>query len=282
MKFLQSFIQTTRLLGVSMKSYVGFFKMAFKGELQYRAKAISGVVTQLFWGFMYVYLYTAFMGGKVIDGFSIPQMATYIWLGQAFFAMRYIALPQRSGAEITNGNVCYKFVRPVNIYDQWYAEHLGQKVSSTLLRFAPIVIITMFLPANIGFSLPVSFLAFVLFIVSLVVGCLMAVSLSMLAIFITFKTLSPKGSLVIVQTITGLLGGMYIPIPLMPAGVQKVLMWLPFRYVSDLPFRIYIGNVGTIDALMQIGISLAWLVAIILLGKLLIKRSLKSTVIQGG
>lgn len=265
-----------------MKSYLGLFKMTFKGELQYRAKAISGIVTQLFWGFMYVYLYTAFMGGKVIDGFSIPQMATYIWLGQAFFALRYILLPSRCGAEITNGNVCYKFVRPVDIYNQWYFEHLGQKLSSTILRFAPIVLITVFLPSHMGLSMPASIESFALFVVSLAIGCLIAVALSMIAVFITFKTLSPKGAATIVHTITALLGGMTIPIPLMPKVIQDVLMWLPFRYVSDLPFRIYIGNVGTIDALIQIGISAAWLVILIVVGKLLIKKSLKTATIQGG
>ena len=66
-----------------MKSYLGMFKMSFKGELQYRARAFSGILTQFFWGVMYVYLYTAFMGGNVIDGFSLPQMASYVWLGQA-------------------------------------------------------------------------------------------------------------------------------------------------------------------------------------------------------
>ena len=58
-----------------MRSYKGFFKMTFKGEIQYRAKAFSGIATQFFWGIMYVYLYTAFMGGSIIDGFSISQMA---------------------------------------------------------------------------------------------------------------------------------------------------------------------------------------------------------------
>ena len=255
-----------------MRSYLGLFKMTFKGELQYRAKALSGIFTQLFWGFMYVYLYTAFMGGKIIEGFSIPQMATYIWLGQAFFALRYIMLPGKSGTEITNGNVCYKFVRPVNIYNQWYAEYLGQKVSSTLLRFAPIILISSLLPKNIGLSLPASVPAFLLFLVALVLGCLITVALSMIGVYITFKTLSPKGSITIVNTITGLLGGMFIPIPFMPVALQKVLMFMPFRYVSDLPFRIYIGSIGIYDSLIQIGISAAWLVLLIVIGKLLIKK----------
>ena len=265
-----------------MRAYWGLFKMTFKGEIQYRAKALSGVCTQLFWGFMYVYLYTAFMGGKVIDGFSIPQMATYIWLGQAFFAMRYISLPNNCGAEISNGNVCYKFIKPINIYNQWFAEHLGQKLSATILRFAPIFIISALLPTSIGLSAPASVISLVLFVVALAIGCLMSVVLSMIAIYITFKTLSPKGAATIVNTITMLLGGMSIPLPLMPIAVQNVLMWLPFRFVSDLPFRIYIGNVGTIDALIQIGVGIAWLLVLIVLGKLLTKKSLNKTIIQGG
>lgn len=265
-----------------MKAYLGLFKMTFKGEIQYRTKALSGVCTQLFWGFMFIYLYTAFMGGKVIEGFSISQMASYIWLGQAFFALTYISLPSHCGAEITNGNVCYKFVRPVNIYNQWFFEHLGQKVSSTLLRFLPIIIIAFLLPANMGLSLPVSITAFILFLIALAVGCLMAVVLSMLAIYITFKTLSPKGAATIVNTITSLLCGLSIPLPLMPISVQNILMWLPFRFISDLPFRIYIGNVGTIDALIQIGVGILWLIVLILLGKLLMKKALKNTIIQGG
>ena len=265
-----------------MKSYFGLFKMTFKGEVQYRAKALSGICTQLFWGLMYIYLYTAFMGGKVIEGFSIPQMVTYIWLGQAFFSMRFILLPNKCATEITNGNVCYKFVRPVDIYNQWFFEHFGQRLSATILRFFPIILITFLLPSSIGLTLPVSFTAFLLFLISLLIGCLMSVALSMLGVYLTFKTLSPKGSITIVNSITMLLGGMCIPLPLMPIAIQNVLMWLPFRYVSDLPFRIYIGNIPTMDALVQIGIALSWLIILIIIGKLLLKRALKNTIIQGG
>ena len=172
-----------------MNSYRGLFKMTFKGELQYRAKAISGMMTQLFWGIMYVYLYTAFMGGKIIEGFSIPQMASYVWLGQAFFVLRFPDLPKNCASEIENGNVCYKFVRPINLYNQWFFEHLGFKLSATLLRFAPIVTVSLLLPRDIGLMLPVSGLAFLLFILSLTIGALMTSAISMIVVFLTFKTL---------------------------------------------------------------------------------------------
>ena len=265
-----------------MRSYFGLFKMTFKGELQYRAKAISGVTTQLFWGLMYVYLYTAFLGGKIIDGFSIAQMTSYVWLGQAFFAFRYIQLPKNCAKEIENGDVCYKFVKPLDLYNQWYCEHLGYKIAATLLRFFIIVVIALVLPANMKLYLPVSWTAFGLFLVALFLGGLMTSALSMIAVYLTFKTLSANGIRNIMNVIMGILGGTIIPLPLMPEPMLKVVDLLPFRYVSDLAARIYIGNVSTESALMYIGIGLIWLIVLVALGKFLISKATKKTVIQGG
>ena len=263
-------------------TYVSIFKMQFKGELQYRAKAISGIATQFFWGIMYIYLYMAFMSSDTIDGFTITQMASYIWLGQAFFALRYPGIHKNAGYEITNGNICYKFTRPINLYNQWYTEYLGEKLASTLLRFLPIIITSILLPTKYSLSMPANFTAFILFLISLIIGGLLCVAISMYSVYLTFITLSPKGTTTIVATIANLLGGAIIPIPLMPTSIQSILNFLPFRYISDLPFRIYIGNIGISDGLVQIAISIVWLIIIIVSGKLLIKNALKKTIIQGG
>ena len=264
------------------KSYFGIFKMEFKGELQYRAKAISGIATQFFWGLLQIYLYSAFMKSDTINGLTIAQMTSYIWLGQAFFAMRYIVMGKRIGTEIINGNVCYKFVRPINIYNQWYAEGIGQKLASTLLRFLPIIIIAVLLPENLNLHAPTSFVAFVLFFLGLILGLLMSHAISMFAVFLTFKTLSEKGSIGIVSSISNLLSGLIIPLPLLPESIQNVLNYLPFRFISDLPFRLYIGNVEINEGLIYLAIGFAWLIVLILLGKFLINTALKKAVIQGG
>ena len=97
-----------------------------------------------------------------------------------------------------------------------------------------------------------------------------------------FKTTSPKGVGTLINTISGLLGGLFIPLPMMPVQIQNVINYLPFRFVSDLPLRIYIGNVGTMSALMYIGIAIVWLVALIAIGQLMIKAFTKKAIIQGG
>ena len=265
-----------------MSSYVGLFKMSFKGELQYRAKALSGMVTQVFWGLMYIYLYIAFMGGKIIDGFSIPQMISYVWIGQAFFALRYQDLPKNCAQEIVNGNVCYKFVRPVDLYNQWYAEHFGYKLSATLIRCLPLLIVAFIMPSGLRLMLPNNFISFILFAIALLIGATLTSAISMISVFFTFKTLSAKGTYSIVNTICGILGGMYVPLVFMPQNVQNILNYLPFRFVMDLPARIYIGNIPVTESIKLIGIGFVWLVVLVIIGKLLMKLAGKNTVIQGG
>ena len=265
-----------------MKSYIGLFKMSFKGETQYRSKAFSGILTQLFWGLLSIYLYTAFMRGSVIDGFSARQMATYIWLGQSMFVLRYILLPKNCAKEIENGNVCYKFVRPVDLYNQWFAEHFGYKLSATIIRCLPLTVVAFLLPKSMRLMLPTSFSAFALFIITLLLGALMTSAISMITVFLTFKTLSAKGTLTICNSVCGVLGGMYVPLVFMPQGVQNVLNYLPFRFIIDLPARIYIGNIPPMEALKLIAIALAWLIILILIGKLLISKAGKNAIIQGG
>lgn len=265
-----------------MRQYLGIFKMQFKGELQYRTKALSGIFTQFFWGIMYIFLYSAFMKDGIVNGFTAVQMANYVWLGQAFFAFRFVSLGKNVGKEVTSGDVCYKFTKPIDIYSFWFSEYCGEKLSATLLRFPLITIVAFFLPTGFGMTLPANIWVFLLFLASLIIGFLLTASISMIIVNITFKTLSPKGVATMVTTLCSMLGGGYIPLPLLPQSVQNVLNFLPFRYISDLPFRIYIGNINLTEGLMYTAISLAWLVIMFILGKLLTKKSLKKVIIQGG
>ena len=110
----------------------------------------------------------------------------------------------------------------------------------------------------------------------------MASAIFMFICIFTFKTMSPKGVAAIVMVICNLFGGAYIPLPLMPLGVRRVLEYLPFRFMGDLPYRIYIGNVSIVSALIFIAIQIAWLVALVLIGRVCLKKIIKNVEVQGG
>ena len=69
-----------------MSTFSSILKMNLKQQFQYRTAAFSGIMTQLFFGFMQIALYTAFLVQGESD-FTIVQMASYIWLQQAFYTL---------------------------------------------------------------------------------------------------------------------------------------------------------------------------------------------------
>lgn len=104
----------------------------------------------------------------------------------------------------------------------------------------------------------------------------------MLVYISMFHTMSPVGSTLLFSVIGDFFAGMLLPVPLMPDILKKIAYILPFRYASDLPFRIYAGNIGFKEATISIGIQLLWIFALVLLGKVWMNKSLKRVVVQGG
>ena len=43
-----------------MMLYLKYFKLRLMTVFQYRASALAGIATQFFWGFMMLFIYTAF------------------------------------------------------------------------------------------------------------------------------------------------------------------------------------------------------------------------------
>jgi ABC-2 type transport system permease protein len=78
-----------------------------------------------------------------------------------------------------------------------------------------------------------------------------------------------------------LMGGV-IPIPFMTPLLQRITVFLPFRYTADFPFRVYSGNIAGTEALLGLAAQIFWLMALIGLGLWGFRAALKRLVIQGG
>lgn len=267
-----------------MRAYYSLFKMRVLKGLQYRIAALAGVSTQLFWGFIFIMVYQAFYASTTkTQPISLPQLIQVVWLQQSFLV--FIMLWYRDTEImdlIISGNIAYELCRPTDLYKFWYAKLLAQRLSSAALRCFPIILIASFLPYPYGFSLPQSWLAFGLFIITLMLGLILVVAISMLIYVSMFYTMSGAGSMLLFAVFGEFFSGQIIPIPLMPDTLKSAAYVLPFRYTADLPFRVYTGNIGTYEAVISIGVQLLWIFIIVVIGKLWIKNALKRVIIQGG
>ena len=265
-----------------MRTFIATLKMETKRTFQYRAAAISGIFTHLFFGFMYIALFTTFLS-QGQDGFTLEQMATYVWLQQAFLhILKYHdSCKQDITEKIMNGDIAYQLLRPADLYNYWYTLNFTKPIGHFLLRGIPIIIIGLCLPAGMGLGLP-SPINFLLFLLSISIGVLLVVAINTFAHVIVMYTMSGKGVFSFLVAVGSFFCGHLIPIPMMPDIAQKILNFFPFRYVSDLPFRIYLGNITGAEMWFQIGIQVAWLAFFVIIGKIMLKFKLKKFVVQGG
>lgn len=268
-----------------MKHYLSLFKIKFINNLQYRAAALAGIATQFFFGFVFIMVYVAFFESNTNPDLpmNLEEIISYLWLNQAFFVLVYMWTKDKDLlGMIRNGNIAYELCRPVNFYLKWYVTIYAAKIGDTLLRFAPVLITAFFLPKPFNLSLPASSLSFILFILSLVLSSFLVVAIAMIFHITTFFTLNEKGVLNIFMSVSEILAGGVIPLALFPNWLAKIAYALPFRYVCDLPFRIYSGNISVAAAIPDLIGSLFWLIVCLTIGYLLTKKALSKAIIQGG
>jgi len=183
---------------------------------------------------------------------------------------------------IVKGNIAYELSRPVDLYYFWYARLIAQRLASALLRFLPILVVAFLLPEPYRFGLPSDFIHFLLFLLTLILGLILIIAITMIIYISMFHTLNETGSLLLFSVLGDFFAGLTIPVPLMPYPLKVLAYILPFRYTSDLPFRIYAGNITINEGCLSIGVQLIWIILLIYFGRLWLKKSLKKVVIQGG
>jgi ABC-2 type transport system permease protein len=261
-----------------MSAYAAVFAARFRVLLQYRAAALAGLGTQIFWGFIRVAVFTAFYrSSTAIPAMSEPDAITYLWLTQCLLLL----LPWRPDADIValvrTGNVAVELVRPVDLHALWYARALAQRTAPALLRCAPLVVLALLF---FGMRLPPTPFAALAFCVSLVCAVLLSAAFTLLLSVGMVFTTDGKGLQSLAGALVNFGSGSLVPLMLLPDGLRTVVEWLPFRGIMDTPFRLWLGHVDGWLAL--VGHQLAWTATLLLGSRWLLRVALRRLEVQGG
>lgn len=267
-----------------MKKYIAFFRLRFSMGLQYRAAALAGIVTQFVWGSMEILMFRAFYQTSP-ESFPMTFQATcaYVWMQQAFLALFMAWMMENEIFDsIMNGNIAYELCRPLNVYSMWFARSLANRFSKAVLRCLPILLVTVFLPAPYGLMLPVSLPAFLLFLLTLLIGVGVTVAFCMLVYMVSFFTISPMGIRMVAVSVVEFFQGAVIPLPFFPDGIRKVFELLPFASMQNVPLRIYSGDLRGNAMWQAVFLQFFWLFVLVLMGRILDALAMKKVTVQGG
>lgn len=274
--------------GSNWPAYLTIVSVRYRMLLQYRAAALAGFGTQLFWGAIRLMILEAFYASATTaPPMQLGAVIAYVWLGQAFLGL----LPWNVDAElatlIRTGGVAYELSRPLDLYTFWFFRTVAYRTAGTTLRVIPMVIFAMLLLPLLGLSdwalkPPPTWAAGLLFVVSIGMAVLLSSAVTMLMHIALVWTLSGEGINRIMLSIVTIFTGMVIPLPLFPDWLQPVLHWQPLRGVVDVPYRIYSGDILPLVAMGEIVQQACWIVLLIWCGRWLLSVSIRRLVVQGG
>lgn len=265
-----------------MTAYLSLFRARFRTLLRYRAAALAGVGTQVFWGLIKIMVLEAFYRqSSAPQPLSFTDVVTYTWLGQALLLMLpFSANPDPEVRDaIRSGAVAYELARPLDLYGLWYARAVAARAAPTLLRAVPqFVLAGLFL----GLKPPPSLASLAAWLLA-TAGALCLVSAVTTLITITLLwTVAGDGIARIVPSLALVGSGLILPLPLFPSWAQPVLDFLPFRGMADAPFRLYMGSLPPAAVGGVVLHQMAWTVAFVLFGRWLLARGTRRLVVQGG
>ena len=263
-----------------MSAYAAILSANFCTMLQYRAAAIAGLATQIFWGFILVMVFEAFFRSTTASQpMTLDEVTTYIWLGQGFLMLLPWNQDRDIHALVRSGSVGYELLRPVDLYNLWFTRALAFRTAPMALRAVPLLTLALLF---FGMDLPDSPTAGVAFALSMVGALLISCSFTTLLNISLMWTVSDQGITALAAPAVTILTGAIVPIPFFPDWAQTVINALPFRGIVDTPYRLYLGHIPPSDVLFHLGHQLAWTAVLVLMGRWILSRGVRRLVMQGG
>lgn len=263
-----------------MSPYCAILSARFRMLLQYRAAAVAGFSTQLFWGLIRVMIMDAFYRASVgTPPMRIEEVITYIWLGQALLGLIPWNVDREIQAMIREGSVAYELTRPLDLYTLWFMRAVAWRAAATLLRAVPLLVVALLF---LGMRLPVSPAAALGFALTVLGALMMSAALTNLLNISLLWTLSGEGAMRLVPALVVLFSGNIVPLPLFPDWMHPLLSFLPFRGLVDAPFRLYLGHIPAVYTGAALAHQIAWTTAFVLMGRWMLARGTRRLVVQGG
>lgn len=266
-----------------MRAFISIIKIRFNLLLQYRVAAFAGIITQFFFGMIMIMVLYGFYSSSTVDiPIDYKVAITYIWIGQGMLGM----LPWNGDSEIQNlirtGNVTYELIRPMNLYNFWFARAFALRTAPTLLKSIPLFIIALLLPKDYKMSLPPNILSFTGWLVTTFGALMISCSITNIINITTLYSLSGDGIQRLLSSAVTLFSGMIVPLPLFPDKLKQIINYLPFSGLVDIPVRFFTGEIPFIQLFKYFGFQCIWAFVLYLLGQRILNKKIKDLIVQGG
>jgi ABC-2 type transport system permease protein len=263
--------------GGGLRLYLRLAAAGFRRWSTYRVAAFAGLATNLVFGFMRcAVLLTVFEGSARVAGYDPSAVVTFVWVGQAMIDLVLAWGNTQLAERVRSGDIAIDLVRPWDLQFAALADDLGRAGFSLAVRFVPpmaagAVFYDLRVPGG-----PAGWLAFA---VSVPLATVVGFALRFLLGLTAFWLLDWRGVWGLYTIVSGLLGGLVVPVQMFPSWLRVAVWCTPFPATLQVPADLLVGRGA---ALPLLAYQVAWAAALLWLGRVVLRRAERVLVVQGG
>lgn len=249
----------------------------FRRWSSYRTAALAGLSTNLVFGFMRcAVLLSVFDGAARVAGYDRAAVVTFVWVGQAMLDLVFAWNSSQFGERVRSGDVAIDLVRPWDLQLALLADELGRVGFSLLIRFLPVMTVGALL---FELRLPVGAGGWAAAALGVVLAVLVGFALRFLMNLVSFWLLDWRGVYSVYTVVGSVLAGLAVPVGMFPSWARTAVWCTPFPAMLQAPADLLVGR-G--EPLLLLAHQLAWAVVLVALGRVVLRRAVRTLVVQGG
>jgi ABC-2 type transport system permease protein len=263
-----------------MRLYWELAVRGFQRAAAYRTAAISGAVTNTFFGFLRAYVFIALYETRPdAGGYSLQDALTFTFLTQGMAALIEMWSWWRIAETVQTGQIATDLSRPFDYEFYWLAQDYGRALFQFFLRSIP-----PFVAGMIAFdiALPPEAMLWLALVPSLVFAVTVSFAWRFCLNLTAFWLLDYRGVAGMSNLVAILLSGFMVPIAMFPDSIRTVVYLLPFASMVAIPIDVFLGKLRGEELAAALVLQAFWAVVMLWFGRLVLAAALRKLVVQGG
>ena len=263
-----------------MRLYWELARCGFRRTAIYRSAALSGAITNTFFGFLRAYTFIALYQTRAeVGGYTLADVLAFTFITQGMAALIGLWSWWSIAETVQTGQVASDLSRPYDYQLAWLAQDYGRALFQLVARSTPPFVVGML---AFGVSLPTDPVIWAAVLPSLILAVAVSFGWRFCLNLTTFWWIDHRGISNISMLVAVLFSGFLVPIAMWPDGLRQVVYLLPFSAMVAIPIDLFLGKLQGLDLLAALGLQAFWAVAMLGLGRLMLAAALHKLVVQGG
>lgn len=268
----------------NLKRLFALTRAGIMESLQFRLGTAVTLFANLIYLVLVYFLWKAIYASSGVDtvnGMTFTDTMIYLILATALFNFLEMFVVWDMSRSIQSGKIILDLLKPMKFKTYTFWSYSGSHIVLFVLNFIPTFIVVMIITSgaiHIGINI-------IFFILSTLLAMIINFNIEMLVATICLYTESTWGINIVKETIVLLLSGASIPIAFFPEFLRRVLEYLPFRAVYDIPLSILLqkNNSDTAQGLLYLlALQLVWAVLLNFASNLFWNHAVKKITVNGG